>query len=107
MARQYSDDERARILAESYALLARDVTDTRQAPSEPEPTPEEIRQLAYERPTGNWRGGREFDEWKERKAAEREADTMEKLEARLNAKIGKSARQHFQNNLAGSRGGNF
>ena len=88
MARQYSDDERAAILAKSYALLARDVTDTRQVSSEPEWADEEIRQLAFERPAGDWRRhGREFDEWKAQKAAEAKMETLKQLEVRIDAKI--------------------
>ena len=51
MARQYSDDERATILAESYELLSRDVTDVgRPENSESEmDRDEEILQR-------NWRG---------------------------------------------------
>lgn len=91
MAGPYTEDQRAEILAESFVRMARDVTDIgRREVSEPEstPTPEEIRQLAFQRSPGDWRRhGREFDEWKARKIAEREVETMKQLEARLDAKI--------------------
>ena len=52
----------------------------------------EILRQALARPTGNWRRhGREFDEWKAQKAAEAKMETMEQLEARLNAKIADEA----------------
>lgn len=88
MAKNYTDDERARILARSFELLSRNVTDVgRPENSESEMDRDEMLRQELARPTERHNRGREFDEWKARRAAEREADTMEKLEARIVAKI--------------------
>ena len=96
MAREYSDDERAAILAKSYELLARDVTDTRQV-SEPELDSEQFLREELSQPTErrNTRIRREYDEEKARKVAERmtTAEMMASLEARLEDRIyGRSLR---------------
>ena len=84
MAREYSDDERAAILAKSFELLSRDVRDTRQV-SEPEMDRDEMLRQELARPTEtrNQRCRREIEERNAMWAAKRATAEAENLEAQL------------------------